>query len=143
MWSVNLLSKIWQWGPMCPLLWLRFLVGTPIYYSVRNCHQLCPSDCVLFHFFYISKDIHHFVFLKTHNFPSFGMDMCKSSRCRFLKIVVDVLEEKTNNMHLLYLPLFISTCWLSHVSAAACHHQGAYWILLSYLKNTTEGWYII
>jgi hypothetical protein len=41
-------------------------------------------------------------------------------------------------MHLLHLLLFISTCWLLHVSAVACHHQGAYWILLSYLKNTTS-----
>jgi hypothetical protein len=59
-----------------------------------------------------------------------------------IKMEKTVLK-KTNNMHLLYLPLFISTCWLLHVSAVACHHQGSYWILLSYLKNTTEGWYII
>jgi hypothetical protein len=57
-----------------------------------------------------------------------------------LKTYVLWLEEKSNNMHLLYLPLFIFTCWLLHVSAVACHHQGAYWILLSYLKIQTEGW---
>jgi hypothetical protein len=57
--------------------------------------------------------------------------------------ISDVLEEKTNNMHLLYLPLFIATCWLLHVSAVACHHQVDYWILLIYLKIQTEGWYII
>jgi hypothetical protein len=42
-------------------------------------------------------------------------------------------------MHWLYLPLFIATCWLLHVSAVVCHHQGAYWIHLSYLKNTNWG----
>jgi hypothetical protein len=61
----------------------------------------------------------------------------------FIPCISNVLEEKTNNMHWLYLPLFVSTCWLLHVSAVACHHQGAYWILLSYLKIQTEGWYII
>jgi hypothetical protein len=35
------------------------------------------------------------------------------------------IRRKTKYMHLLYLPLFISTCWLLHVSAVACHHQGA------------------
>jgi hypothetical protein len=53
--------------------------------------------------------------------------------------LIYLLEEKTNNMHLLYLPLFISTCWLLHVSAVACHHQGAYWILLSYVKYKLRG----
>jgi hypothetical protein len=75
----------------------------------------------------------------------FGNVCCHTSCIRPLsKIGIPLIRRKTNNMHLLYLPLyFISTCWLLYVSAVACHHQGAYWILLSYLKNTTEGWYII
>jgi hypothetical protein len=44
-------------------------------------------------------------------------------------------------MHWLYHS-FIFTCWLLHVSAVTCHHQGAYWILLSYSKMQTEVWYI-
>jgi hypothetical protein len=36
-----------------------------------------------------------------------------------------------------------SMYWLLHVSAVACHHQGASWILLSYLKYKSNGWYII
>jgi hypothetical protein len=56
----------------------------------------------------------------------------------FIPCISDLIEEKTNNMHWLYLTLFIFTCWLLHVSAEACHHQGAYWILLSYLKTQTE-----
>jgi hypothetical protein len=47
-------------------------------------------------------------------------------------------------MHRLYHSfIFIFTCWLLHVSAVACRHQGADWILLSYLKIQTVGWYII
>jgi hypothetical protein len=34
---------------------------------------------------------------------------------------------------------FIFTCWLLHVSAVACHHQGANWILLSYVKYKRRG----
>jgi hypothetical protein len=44
---------------------------------------------------------------------------------------------RKNQQYALIVPSFISifTCWLIHVSAVACHHQGADWILLSYLKN--------
>jgi hypothetical protein len=33
--------------------------------------------------------------------------------------------------------------WLLHVSAVACHHQGASEILLSYLKIRLNGWSIM
>jgi hypothetical protein len=36
-----------------------------------------------------------------------------------------------------------SISWLLHVSAVACHHQGASWIRLSYLKYRSKRWYII
>src|SRR5215510_11959591 len=39
--------------------------------------------------------------------------------------------------------LFCSIYWLLHVSAVACHHQGASYIFLSYLKYKSNGWYII
>jgi hypothetical protein len=35
-----------------------------------------------------------------------------------------------------------SMYWLLHVSAVACHHQGASSILLSYVKYNANGWYI-
>jgi hypothetical protein len=53
-------------------------------------------------------------------------NVLRNQMSRFDVTIIRVLEEKTNDMHLLYLPLFISTCWLLHVSAVACHHQGAY-----------------
>jgi hypothetical protein len=53
----------------------------------------------------------------------------------------DILQE-TNNMHR-FLPLLYCTYWLLHVLAEACHHQGAYYILLSYLKYKLDGWYIM
>jgi hypothetical protein len=36
-----------------------------------------------------------------------------------------------------------SIYWLLHVSAVACHYQGASYILLSYMKYISNGWYII
>jgi hypothetical protein len=41
--------------------------------------------------------------------------------------------EITNIKHW-FLPLLYSIYWLLHVSAVVCHHQGASWIRLSYLK---------
>jgi hypothetical protein len=32
---------------------------------------------------------------------------------------------RRNQQYALIVPLFYSTCWLLHVSAVACHHQGA------------------
>jgi hypothetical protein len=53
----------------------------------------------------------------------------------------DVLER--DKQYALIVPLLYSTYWLLHVSAIACHHQGAYYILLSYLKYKSDGWYTI
>jgi hypothetical protein len=39
--------------------------------------------------------------------------------------------------------LLCSIYWLLHVSAVVCHHQGASWICLSYLKYRSKRWYII
>jgi hypothetical protein len=71
----------------------------------------------------------------------------KESVCSlmFIPCISDILEEK-NQQYALIVPrfyFFIFTCWLLHVSAVVCHHQGADWILLSYLKIQTEGWHII
>jgi 5-hydroxyisourate hydrolase-like protein (transthyretin family) len=52
------------------------------------------------------------------------------------------IVEITNNMHW-FVPLLCSIYWLLHVSTVACHHQGAFWIFLSYLKCKSNGWYII
>jgi 5-formyltetrahydrofolate cyclo-ligase len=46
---------------------------------------------------------------------------------------------RRNQQYALIVPLLYSTCWLLHVSAVACHHQGAYWILLSYVKYKRRG----
>jgi hypothetical protein len=43
----------------------------------------------------------------------------------------------------LIVPFLYSMYWLLHVSAAACHHQGAYYIHLTYLKFKSNGWYAI
>jgi hypothetical protein len=43
----------------------------------------------------------------------------------------------------LIVPLLYSTYWLLHVSAVVCHHQGASYVLLSYLKCKSNWWYII
>jgi hypothetical protein len=45
-------------------------------------------------------------------------------------------------MHWFVLLLY-SIYWLLHVSAVGCHHQGASWISLSYLKYKSNRWYII
>jgi hypothetical protein len=45
-------------------------------------------------------------------------------------------------MHWFVLLLY-SIYWLLHVSAVVCHHQGASWIRLSYLKYKSNRWYII
>jgi hypothetical protein len=42
-----------------------------------------------------------------------------------------------------FVPLLHSIFWLLHVSAVACHHQGASWIRLGYLKYRSNRWYII
>jgi hypothetical protein len=61
-----------------------------------------------------------------------------------LRIPIYIVEvvEITNTVHWFVLLLY-SISWLLHVSAVACHHQGASWILLSYLKHKSNGWYII
>jgi hypothetical protein len=46
---------------------------------------------------------------------------------------------RRNQQYVLIVPLLYSTCWLLHVSVVACHHQGAYWILLSYVKYKRRG----
>jgi hypothetical protein len=56
-------------------------------------------------------------------------------------IYIYVLEI-TNTIYWLS-PLLYSIYWLLHVSAAVCHHQGASWVRLSYLKYRSIGWYII
>jgi hypothetical protein len=33
-----------------------------------------------------------------------------------------------------FAPLLYPIYWLLHVSAVVCHHQGASWVCLSYLK---------
>jgi hypothetical protein len=48
------------------------------------------------------------------------LEMTECYRARQLH---DVLEE--NQQYALIVPLLYSTCWLLHVSAVACHHQGA------------------
>jgi hypothetical protein len=45
-----------------------------------------------------------------------------------------IRRTRRNQQYALIVPLLYSTCWLLHVSAVACHPQGAYWILLSYVK---------
>jgi hypothetical protein len=53
-----------------------------------------------------------------------------------------VLLEITNNMRW-FVQLLYSMYWFLHVSAVACHHQGASQILLSYVKYKPNGRYII
>jgi hypothetical protein len=45
--------------------------------------------------------------------------------------------------YVLIVPLLYSMYWLLHVSAVACHHQGASLIDLSYFKYDCNGRYII
>jgi hypothetical protein len=52
------------------------------------------------------------------------------------------LAETTNTIHW-SVPLIYSIYRLLHVSAVVCHHQGASWIHLSYLKCRSNVWYII
>jgi hypothetical protein len=56
---------------------------------------------------------------------------------RIKEINISVLEK--NQQYALIVPPLYSTCWLLHVSAVVCHHQGAYWILLSYVKYKRRG----
>jgi hypothetical protein len=61
-----------------------------------------------------------------------------------VSVNIMVLIRRKNQQYALIVPSFIYFYVLAPTClAVACHHQGAYWILLSYLKNTTEGWYII
>jgi hypothetical protein len=50
---------------------------------------------------------------------------------------------KRDQQYALIVPLLYSTYRLLHVLVVACHHQGAYEILLSYVKYKLDGWYII
>jgi hypothetical protein len=49
---------------------------------------------------------------------------------------------RRDQQYALIVSLLYSTYWLLHVSAVACHHQGAYQILLSYLKYKSDGRHI-
>jgi hypothetical protein len=48
------------------------------------------------------------------------------------------IAEITNNMHW-FVPLLYSIYWLLHVSAVACHHQGAFWIWVTWNTNQMGG----
>jgi hypothetical protein len=52
---------------------------------------------------------------------------------------VHIRRIRRNQKYPLIVPLLYSTCWVLHVSTVACHHQGAYWILLSYVKYKRRG----
>jgi hypothetical protein len=61
-----------------------------------------------------------------------------------LMFVPCIIRCSRNNQHYaLIVPLLYSIYWLLHVSAVACHHQGASWIHLSYSKYKLNRWYII
>jgi hypothetical protein len=52
-----------------------------------------------------------------------------------LMVFITKAESSRNNQHYtLTVPLLYSIHRLLHVSAVVCHHQGASWIRLSYLK---------
>jgi hypothetical protein len=56
---------------------------------------------------------------------------------------VHIRRSWNDQQYALIVPLLYSTYWLLHVSEVACHHQKASYILLSYLKYKSNGWYII
>jgi hypothetical protein len=58
-----------------------------------------------------------------------------------LKKHSDVLEK--NQQYALICTTPLSHIWLLHVSAVVFRHEGASYTLLSYLKYTSNGWYII
>jgi hypothetical protein len=66
---------------------------------------------------------------------------CKTTNSFQIYLVL-VVVEITNTMHW-FVPLLYSLYWLLHISAVACHHQGASWIRLSYLKYWSNRWYVI
>jgi hypothetical protein len=54
-----------------------------------------------------------------------------------------IIRCSRNNQHYApIVPFLYSIYWLLHVSAVVCHHQGASWIHLSYLKYRLNRRYI-
>jgi hypothetical protein len=67
---------------------------------------------------------------------------CKIRNTFQIDLVLVVVVEITNTMHW-FVPLLYSMYWLLHVSTVVCHHQRASWVRLSYLKYSSNRWYII
>jgi hypothetical protein len=110
-------------GPMCPLLWFRYaaLLFSEYVFSTLPL-RLCSVPLFL-----ILKDIYHFVFLKTHNFLSFGMEICKSSPCWFFVIVSDIF--------------LIKVKW-SHYRPGVARSVGRGIALLFHVRGTRRGWVV-
>jgi hypothetical protein len=78
---------------------------------------------------------------KVLNFQLTAMfNLCRNINFNYLMSILCIIScIRRNQQYALTVPLLYSTCWLLHVSAVACHHQGAYWILLSYVKYKQSG----
>jgi hypothetical protein len=91
---------------------------------------------------------------EAENLPPYSADVKKSrsrnsprplwacmacNECALPLLPCVIRRIRRNQQYALIVPLLYSTCWLLHVSAAACHHQGTYWILLSYVKYKRRG----
>jgi hypothetical protein len=74
----------------------------------------------MLHFGNITNIIYFSKLNLVYEVPEVGTDMPKHA---VLKVYTDVLDERPTICT--DLPLLYSTYWLLHVSAVACHHQGA------------------
>jgi hypothetical protein len=88
----------------------------------------------------LRRDIHFPGVIRTH-IPS-KRTAARSAPCtaRQLKSANSKATCSINNQHMHWIiPLLYSIYRLLHVSAVVCHHQGASWIRLSYLKCRSAG----